>query len=73
MTLSDINANIDAINSKITEIMQTGQEYTVVGSHSVKNPAISDLRSQLQYWERRKYRYLGYTGRTAPDFSARGD
>jgi hypothetical protein len=69
MTLAEINAERSAIKSKLLEISSTGQEYTVVGSHSVKNPTYQVLEARLARLDKQKMRLLGVrTGRTTPNF-----
>lgn len=68
MTLANLKAMLAAVEAKINEVLATGQEYTVVGSHSVKNPTLAELEKQAARIRRRIYLYQGYTSRTAPDF-----
>ena len=69
MSLATLKSDLSLVQGKIREIFSTGQEYIINGSHSVKNPLLSDLRNQERYLKNQIYKYNGYTGRTRPDFS----
>lgn len=70
MTLKDMKEALAKVEAKITSIYDTGQEYTIVGSHTVKNPDLEQLETQAARLRRRIFRYQGKNvSRTAPDFS----
>ena len=70
MALADLKSDLTLVEGKIREIYSVGQEYIINGSHSVKNPLLSELQTEAQRLRNRIYRYHGYsTGRTTPDFS----
>jgi len=68
-TLATLKQDLADIQEKISEVITTGQEYSIVGSHSVKNTSLSDLRNQEQLIKKRIYRWQGYTGRVFPNFN----
>ncbi len=68
-TLTELRAKLTAIEASIDSIMETGQEYSVVGSHSVKKASLSDLEAQRQRIRGRILRKKGYNSRTTPDFN----
>ena len=69
MSLTQLKTDLSSVQNKIREIYSTGQEYVINGSHSVKNPLLSDLISEEKRIKNKIYRYNGYIGRTRPDFS----
>jgi hypothetical protein len=69
MTLAEYRTELAAVEAKILELLGTGQEYSVVGSHSVKNPELTELEQQRTRLRRRILRLQGYnTSRTVPNF-----
>ncbi|OGV36986.1 MAG: hypothetical protein A2020_16425 [Lentisphaerae bacterium GWF2_45_14] len=69
MTLVQLKADLAAVEAKMREIVQTGQEVTINGAFTVKNTELGVLEREASRLRRRIYRYNGYSGRTAPDFS----
>lgn len=59
------------IDQRIASILATGQEYTIVGNRSVKNPALKDLIDLKKFYERRILRDGGSVGKSLPDFRTR--
>ena len=69
MTLAEYRTELAAVEAKILEILSTGQEYTVVGSHSVKNPTLVELQQHRTFLRKTLLRLQGYrVGRTVPNF-----
>lgn len=68
-TITELRTKLTAIEAKIDNIIATAQEYTIVGQHTIKNPAISELEAQRAKIRQRILRKSGYGGRTRPDFS----
>lgn len=60
---------LEAVQAKILSILQTGQEYTIVGSRSVKNPELTALVAQERKYTRRLVRANGALGRNQSDHS----
>ena len=69
-TLAELKVQLASLEAQIATAVQ---EYNIVGSHSVKNSDLTDMRTQAAYLRKRIYRFQGYTGRTTPDFSTTGD
>jgi copper homeostasis protein CutC len=68
MTIAQLKAMLANVEAKINEVLTTGQEYTVVGSHSIKNPSLAELEQQASNLRRRILLYRGVTSRTFPNF-----
>ena len=68
-TLTVLRARLAAIEAKILEILQTGQEYSITGSHSVRNPALEALERQETTIRRKILLAKGYSTRIMPNFS----
>lgn len=64
-----MKAQLAIVEAKIIEVIETGEEYGITGSHSVTNQELDALNKQASILRKRIYRYLGYTGRITPDFS----
>lgn len=73
MALSTYRTRLAAVQAKILEILQTGQEYTVQGSHTVRNPSLAELERQESYLRRLILRAKGHAGRTLPCFGGTED
>ena len=69
MTLAEMKERLATIDDKILEMVEGGEEYSIVGSHTVKNGKIEDLRKERALLVRRILRYQGYTGRVKPKFN----
>lgn len=70
MTLTEYRTALADVEAAISNCVKTGQEYSVVGSHSNKRVPLSELRSLEAHYRSRILRLLGYsTSRTRPDFS----
>ena len=72
--LAEIDAAISELYAKITAIVGTAQEYTLVGSRTIKNPmlgelntAIAGLEKQKRIYERRVWYSKGFVGRNTAD------
>ena len=63
MSLETLRTQLQQVDDRIDQIIATGQEYTVVGSHSVKNPTLSELESRRNLLLRRIARYRGISTR----------
>ena len=72
MTLAEMKAELAKVEAKISEVLDTGQSYSITGSHSVTNTSIEHLERRAAQLRRRIYRFQGYTGRNRPDFEATG-
>ena len=68
-SLADLKAELDNIETKITEVLTTGQSYSINGSHTITNTALPGLYRQAALLKRRIFRYQGYISRTIPNFS----
>ena len=64
-TLTELKTELATLEAQKKET----KEYSIVGSHTVKNSDYEDLQKNIDVLKRRIYRYLGYTGRTFPDFT----
>jgi ribosomal protein L10 len=69
MSLASLKTTREKIKQKINDILDTGQEYQIVGSHTVKNPQLTELRRELSSVNQEILRYAGRKTRTKPDFS----
>lgn len=69
MTLLELQTQLSIIENKITEIIESGTEYSIIGSHSVKNPTLKDLQKQRALIVRRILRYQGYSSRVTYTFN----
>ena len=74
--LAEIDAAISELYAQITGIIATGQEYTLVGSRTVKNPMLGEINSAIEGLEKQKGKYekrvwyhKGFTGRNDSDHS----
>ena len=74
--LAQIDAAIVELYTKITSIIATGQEYTLVGSRTVKNPMIGETMTMINDLEKLKGKYerrvlyaKGFTGKNDSDHS----
>lgn len=67
-TLAELKDQLDATESKISEVIATAQEYGVTGSHSIKHTSLPELRKHASLLRRRIYRFQGYLPVTNPDF-----
>ena len=74
--LAEIDQAISELYAKITAILLTAQEYTLVGSRTIKNPeiaaiesAITGLEKQKSKYEKRVWMHKGFTGRNDSDHS----
>ena len=65
MTLTELKAQLAIVETQLIET----KEYSIVGSHTVKNNDYDSLAKSAAYLRKRIYRYQGHTGRTIPDFS----
>ena len=65
MTLAEMKTRLATLEAMILN----PEEYNIVGSHSVKNGKLADIQHQIALLKKRIFRFQGYTGRTAPDFS----
>jgi hypothetical protein len=69
MTIDEYRTQLAAVTAKINEIFTTGQSYSVVGSHSVVNPELSQLRAQETILRRKIVQMSGCdVSRTRPNF-----
>ena len=68
-SLKDLKDRLAKIEAQIDAIYQTGQQYTIVGSHVVLNPQLRTLETQKEQLTNRIFRYHGYGSRVTPDFS----
>jgi capsule polysaccharide export protein KpsE/RkpR len=67
--LNTLRRRLAAAQTALDDLISTGQEYTVVGSHSVKNPSIKELETRISTIKRQILARSGYAlRRTAPDF-----
>ena len=70
MTLTEYRAALTAVETAIANAVATGQEYSVVGSHSNKRVPLDELRELASFYRKKILRLSGYnTSRTRPDFS----
>lgn len=60
---------VDMTLEGIVELTTGGQEYTIVGSRTVKRAELSTLQDQLIFWENRLAAESGRQSRTLADFS----
>jgi hypothetical protein len=64
ITYGDLKEELAEVEAAIRELVQTGQEYTIVGSHTIKNPKLGELQSRSSVLRKRMLRWNGVTGRT---------
>ena len=70
MTIAEKRTELAKVEAAITNIIQTGASYQIVGQYSVTNPSISDLRTYRAQLRKEIMRSLGYDlRRTRPNFS----
>ena len=70
MTLTEYRARLTKVETAIDACIQTGEQYTVVGSHSNKRVSLDDLRRERDYLRKKILRLEGYSAtRTRPDFT----
>lgn len=55
--------------AKYRGMIATGQQYTIVGSRTVVNPAFTAIVNEVSRLERRCLYPRGFTGRNVPDYS----
>lgn len=69
----DLAAKLKAVEARIDQIYKTGLEYTIIGSHSVKNPALVTLENEVARITRQLAALRGMSPRRRikvyPDFS----
>lgn len=68
-SLASLKAQLAKVEAAIDAVSDTGQSYSVTGSHSVTSAAISSLEARAQTLRRRIFRFQGYESRTTPDFN----
>jgi hypothetical protein len=68
-SITELRAQLTAVEAKIDNIIATAQEYSIVGQHSIKNPEIETLEAQRLRIRKRILRKSGYGGRTTPEFN----
>lgn len=69
-TLAALQTQLSNIETAISNA--SVQSYSITGSHSVTNAAVSTLVQQANQIRRRIYRLQGYTSRTIPNFENDG-
>ena len=67
-TLTALRARLTACQAKILEVLQTGEEYTLQGSHSVRNPTLTALETEENTIRRKILLVKGYTNRVYPSY-----
>ena len=67
-TLAELKQELSDLDDQIAAVRKTAKEYNIVGSHSVENFDLAELKKERAYLIKRIYRFQGYTGRTSPDF-----
>lgn len=68
-TLTILRARLTAVQNKILEILETGEEYTITGAFTVRNPKILDLEAEESLIRKKILLAKGYDARTYPNFS----
>ena len=76
LTIVDSNENIHSdevmlkkAQDQLAAALETAQEYSIIGSRTVKLPEIERLERLVSKYERRVLRKKGYTDRNLPDFN----
>ena len=68
MSWSTVRADLKRVQAKIEELLTTGQEYTVIGSHTLVNPLLKDLRADEARLKNKILRGKGYSSKGVPDY-----
>jgi hypothetical protein len=64
MTIAELKVNLATIRQAIEDVVKTGKSYQIVGSHSVTNLTLSELREEEDRIIKqilRKAKYKPYT------------
>lgn len=69
LTVSQLQTDLDAVRAKIREVIGTGAQYSLVGSHSATQPQLKVLHGEERRLKAQIRRWTGQTRRTSPDFS----
>ena len=65
MTVAAMRTELGRVLTARQQLLDTGQEYTLQGSHSVRNPLLAELDRQEQQWRRRILMAKGMCGQVS--------